>query len=123
MAEYDIESWTSPDLVKAISPMGLAYLHVLRTPPLPHIFEVLRPLFSGPFAAGGAFGQESGNAMLQTGGADFIVFGKHFTSNPDLPERFAAGAPLTPFDATTFYTPGAKGYIDFPAMSGSGALA
>ena len=40
----------------------------------------------------------------------------------DLPERFAVGAPLTPFDASTFYTPGPKGYIDFPAMSGSGSL-
>ena len=47
-----IETYTT--LVKAIAPMGLAYLHVLRTPPLPTIFEILRPLFFGPFAAGGA---------------------------------------------------------------------
>jgi N-ethylmaleimide reductase len=116
-----IETYTT--LVKAIAPMGLAYLHVLRTPPLPNIFEILRPLFSGPFAAGGGFDHQSGSAMLESGGADFIVFGKLFTSNPDLPERFAVGAPLTPFDASTFYTPGAKGYTDFPAMSGSGSLA
>lgn len=116
-----IETYTT--LVKAIAPMGLAYLHVLRTPPLPNIFQILRPLFSGPFAAGGGFEQQSGNAMLESGGADVIVFGKLFTSNPDLPARFAAGAPLTPFDASTFYTPGPKGYIDFPAMSGSGSLA
>lgn len=116
-----IETYTT--LVRAIAPMGLAYLHVLRTPPLPNIFQVLRPLFSGPFAAGGAFEQQSGNAMVESGGADFIVFGKLFTSNPDLPDRFAAGAPLTPFDASTFYTPGPKGYTDFPAMSSSGSLA
>jgi N-ethylmaleimide reductase len=116
-----IETYTT--LVKAIAPMGLAYLHVLRTPPLPNIFQILRPLFSGPFAAGGGFEQQSGNAMLESGGADVIVFGKLFTSNPDLPDRFAAGAPLTPFDASTFYTPGPKGYVDFPAMSGSGSLA
>jgi hypothetical protein len=88
-----IETYTT--LVKAIAPMGLAYLHVLRTPPLPNIFQILRPLFSGPFAAGGGFEQQSGNAMLESGGADVIVFGKLFTSNPDLPDRFAAGAPLT----------------------------
>jgi N-ethylmaleimide reductase len=116
-----VETYTT--LVEAIAPMELAYLHVLRTPPLPNIFQVLRPLFSGPFAAGGGFDQQSGNAMLESRGADFIVFGKLFTSNPDLPDRFAAGAPLTPFDASTFYTPGAKGYVDFPAMSGSGSLA
>ena len=42
------------------------------------------------------------------------MVGTPFTSPPDLAERFAGGLPLTPFDATTFYTPGAKGYTDFP---------
>jgi N-ethylmaleimide reductase len=113
-----IETYTT--LVKAIAPMGLAYLHVLRTPPIPNIFEILRPLYSGTFAAGGAFDLASGNAALASGLADYVVFGKLFTSNPDLPERFASGLDLTPFDATTFYTPGAKGYTDFlPATAQS----
>lgn len=107
---------TYATLVKAISPMGLAYLHVLRSAPLPNVFELLRPLFKGPFAAGGGFDLASGNAALAAGTADYIVYGKLFTSNPDLPERFARGADLTPFDANTFYTAGAKGYTDFPAL-------
>jgi N-ethylmaleimide reductase len=106
-----IETYTA--LVTAVAPMGLGYLHVLRTPPLPNIFEVLRPLYSGTFAVGGGFDFASGNAALASGLADFVVFGKPFTSNPDLPERFAGGLDLTPFDATTFYTPGPKGYTDF----------
>jgi N-ethylmaleimide reductase len=105
-----IETYTT--LVKAISPMNLAYLHVLRTV-IPNTFELLRPLFKGPFAAGGGFDKDSGNALLASGGADFIVFGKLFTSNPDLPQRFATGAPTTPWTADTFYTPGEKGYTDF----------
>jgi hypothetical protein len=40
-----VETYTT--LVKAIAPR-LAYLHVLRTPPLPNIFEILRPLFFRP---------------------------------------------------------------------------
>ena len=48
-----VETYTT--LVKAISPMGLAYLHVLQSAPMPNIFEMLRPLFKGPFAAGGGF--------------------------------------------------------------------
>ena len=68
---------------------------------------------TGPFAAGGAFDLATGNAALASGLADFIVFGKLFTSNPDLPARFANGLELTPFDATTFYSPGPKGYTDF----------
>jgi N-ethylmaleimide reductase len=103
-------------LVQAISPLGLAYLHVLRSAPLPNVFELLRPLFKGPFLAGGAFDHESGNAALAAGAADFIVFGKLFLSNPDLPERFARGVTLAPPDPSTFYTPGPKGYIDYPSL-------
>ncbi len=109
-----VETYTT--LVKAISPMGLAFLHVLQSAPVPSYFEMLRPLFKGPFAAGGGFTQESGNAALASGAADFIVFGKLFTSNPDLPARFAKGAPLAEFDANTFYSPGSKGYTDFPSL-------
>src|SRR6185503_4651182 len=109
-----IETYTA--LTQAVSPLGLAYLHVLRTPPIPNIFEILRPLYKGTFAAGGAFTMESGNAMLASGGADFIVFGKLFTSNPDLPVRFAKGAALVEPDPNTFYSAGPKGYTDFASL-------
>jgi len=103
-------------LARAISPMGLAYLHVMRSATLPDVFETLRPLFHGPFLAGGGFGLESGTAALAAGLADFIVFGKLFVSNPDLPARFARRAALADPDLSTFYTPGPKGYIDYPAL-------
>jgi N-ethylmaleimide reductase len=64
----------------------------------------------------GGFNRDTGNAALANGDADFIVFGKLFTSNPDLPERFAKNAPLKEWDVSTFYTAGPKGYIDFPTM-------
>jgi len=108
-----VETYTT--LVKAISPLGLGYLHVLRTT-IPDTFELLRPLFKGPFAAGGGFDRDKGNALLASGGADYIVFGKLFTSNPDLPARFSNGAEVTPWNAETFYTPGEKGYTDYAAV-------
>ena len=95
--------------------MGLGYLHVLQSA-LPNTFALLRPLFKGPFAAGGGFTKESANVALASGAADFIVFGKLFTSNPDLPARFSTNAPLAEFDANTFYSPGPKGYVDFAAL-------
>ena len=106
---------TYTELAKAIDPMKLGYLHVLQSA-FPSTFETLRPFVSVPFAAGGGFNFESGNAMLAAGKADFIVFGKPFTSNPDLPIRFDRGVPLTPFTPETFYTAGAKGYTDFPPL-------
>jgi N-ethylmaleimide reductase len=108
-----IETYTT--LVKAIGSMGLAYLHVLKTT-IPNTFELLRPLFKGPFLAGGGFTKESGNATLASGVADFIVFGKLFTSNPDLPVRFEKSAALIDPDPNTFYSPGPKGYTDYTAL-------
>ena len=99
--------------------MGLAYLHVLQSAPEPNYFKMLRPLFDGPFAAAGGFTKDSGNAMLAGGGADFIVYGKLFLANPDLVLRFAEGLPLNEWDSNTFYTAGAKGYIDYPTAKAS----
>jgi hypothetical protein len=39
-----------------------------------------------------------------------------FLANPDLPARVKAGALLNVADASTFYTPSAKGYTDYPTM-------
>ena len=112
-----VETYTA--LVNAIGNMGLAYLHVLQSAPEPNYFKMLRPLFDGPFAAAGGFTKESGNAMLAGGGADFIVYGKLFLANPDLVLRFAEGLPLNEWDSNTFYTAGAKGYIDYPTAKAS----
>jgi N-ethylmaleimide reductase len=108
-----VETYTT--LVKAIGSMGLAYLHVLKTT-IPNTFELLRPLFKGPMFAGGGFTKESGNAALASGTGDFIVFGKLFTSNPDLPARFEKSAALVDPDPTTFYSPGPKGYVDYSSL-------
>jgi N-ethylmaleimide reductase len=107
------ETYTT--LVPAIANKGLAYLHVLQTA-LPGVFELLRPHYKGTFAIGGAQTLESGNAALKSGLADFVVYGKSFLANPDLPARFAKGATLNAFDTTTFYSPGAKGYTDYPTL-------
>ena len=109
-----IETYTT--LVRAISRMGLGYLHVLQSAPLPNAHALLRPLFDGPFAAGGGFTKATGDAAIESGLADFVVFGKLFTSNPDLPGRFSKDAALMTPDPSTFYSPGAKGYTDFPAL-------
>jgi N-ethylmaleimide reductase len=103
-------------LVRVVAPMGLGFLLVLRSDPLPNIFEILRPLYAGVFAAVGGFNRESANQALASGIADFIVFGKPFISNPDLPHRLKAGAALAPWDVSTFYSGGAKGYIDYPSL-------
>jgi N-ethylmaleimide reductase len=44
-----------------------------------------------------------------------------FLANPDLPERFAEGAPLNSPDRETFYQGGERGYIDYPTRTAVGA--
>lgn len=105
------ETYTT--LVKAISGLGLAYLHVAQTIPEPNYHALLRPLFAGPYFAGAGLTNESATALLTNGQADAAVFGVAFIANPDLPSRFAANATLSAPDPSTFYTPGAKGYTDY----------
>jgi N-ethylmaleimide reductase len=40
-----------------------------------------------------------------------------FLANPDLPERIKIGAALNQPNPATFYTAGAAGYTDYPALS------
>lgn len=50
------------------------------------------------------------------GAADGVSIGRLFISNPDLVKRIATGAPLNEGDSSTFYSGGAKGYVDYATM-------
>jgi N-ethylmaleimide reductase len=106
-------------LVKTIGTMGLAYLHISPYGATDY-HALLRPLFKGPYLAGGGFDQTKGEAFLNAGRAEAIVYGSMFIANPDLPERFRRGAPLAQADQATFYSGGANGYIDYPPLDEQG---
>lgn len=46
--------------------------------------------------------------------ADLIAFGRPALANPDLVERLQHDVALHAPDFATFYTPGEKGYTDYP---------
>jgi 2,4-dienoyl-CoA reductase-like NADH-dependent reductase (Old Yellow Enzyme family) len=77
----------------------------------------LKRLFGGTYVANEGFTCESAEAILATGDADAVAWGKLFIANPDLPERFARGAALNPPQPATFYAEGAQGYTDYPALA------
>ena len=52
----------------------------------------------------------------EPGKADLIAIGKPFLANPDLVSRFEQGTELNEPDFGTFYTPGEKGYTDYPVL-------
>ncbi len=105
-------------LVDHLRGLGLAYLHVaLFGRPRADYHALLRPRFHGAYLIGGGLDQAAAESHLEGGRADAAVFGSAFLANPDLPERFRQGAPLNAPDKATFYTPGARGYTDYPTLS------
>lgn len=115
---------------EALNRFGLAYLHVVE-PPKAEMFKVdgrpasptsyLRPIFTGTIITAQGYDFESGTARLARGDADLVAFGRLFLANPDLPERFAKGAPLNEPDASTFYGGDERGYTDYPALEDQSA--
>lgn len=110
-------------LVGELSNLGLLYLHVLDhsamgAPPVPAALKAsLRAAFDGPFILAGGFDHAGAEQALAEKKADLIAFGRPFLANPDLVERLQADAPLAAPDMSTAYTPGAKGYTDYPALA------
>jgi N-ethylmaleimide reductase len=86
-------------------------------PSLPDGFKpLLRKAFGGTFIASGGFDRDRAEAVLTAGEADLVAFGRPWLANPDLIARMKAGAALNATDFATFYTPGPKGYTDYPTL-------
>lgn len=108
--EYPEETFRA--LIKAVNPMGLAYLHVIRMKAGVDNIALAKD-FNGPVILNDSYDLERGNKALDAGQADAISFGRHYVSNPDLVEKFRTEAELTKPDYKTLYTPGPKGYVDY----------
>lgn len=119
IAEQDPQG-TYRALVDALDPLGLAYLHIIERGAYGALAD-LRPRWSGTLI-GNFNGPEptsprAGEQVLAVGLADLFSFGRLFISNPDLPGRLAAGAPLAPHIPDLVYGGGAEGYVDYPALA------
>ena len=115
-------------VMKALAPLGLAYIHVIEGATggprelgdRPFDYAEMRRVYE---AAGGraawmvnnGYDAELAQSALDDG-ADIVAFGKLYIANPDLVERLRAGAPLNAPDKATFYGGGEKGYTDYPAL-------
>jgi N-ethylmaleimide reductase len=81
------------------------------------IKDAFRKAFKGTLILSGGYDAARAEADLKAGKADLIAVGRPFLANPDLVERWKKGAPVNEPDPTTFYTPGPKGYTDYPALT------
>lgn len=109
--------------------MNLAYLHVMiglgfgfHEKGEPMTMAEFRKVYPGTLMANIGYDGESAEKEIADGNADLISFGRPYISNPDLVERFAAGAELNPpADHAVFYSSyenvmTTEGYTDFKTM-------
>ena len=111
----DDPSETFAALLDATRSLGIAYLHVVRSPRRDlDAIALARKHFGGPLIVNDGYRQESAERVLAAGDAAAVSFGRAYLSNPDLVRRMREGIELAVFDRTTLYTPGPKGYTDYP---------
>ena len=109
-------------LARDLSKLGLVYVHLvdhssMGAPTVPQsIKDTFRKDFKGALILSGGYDTARAEADLEAGKADLIAVGRPILANPDLVARWKAGAALNAPDPATFYTPGPKGYTDYPAL-------
>jgi N-ethylmaleimide reductase len=109
-------------LARQLNALGLAYVHLvdhssMGAPAVPQsIKDTFRKEFKGALILSGGYDAARAEADLVAGKADLIASGRPFLANPDLIKRWQSGAPLNAADPNTFYTPGPKGYTDYPVL-------
>lgn len=110
-------------LAGKLNEVGLVYIHLVDhspqgAPEVPaSIKKTFRDKFKRTLILSGGYDAKSAEADLAAGKADLIAFGRPALANPDLIERWKANAALNAPDAGTFYTPGPKGYTDYPVLA------
>ena len=115
-------------VVRALAPLGLAYIHVVEgatggareVEGRPFDYEALRRAYReaggrGAWMVNNGYNADLANQALGTG-ADLVAFGRPFIANPDLVERLRTGAPLNAPEVATFYGGGEQGYTDYPTL-------
>jgi N-ethylmaleimide reductase len=116
-------------LAKQLNALGLVYVHLvdhssMGAPTVPQsIKETFRREFKRNLILSGGYDAERAESDLAAGKCDLIAVGKPFLANPDLVKRWKAKLAVNAPDMSTFYTPGPKGYTDYPALVREQALA
>lgn len=115
--DADTTQETYIHLSREFNRIDLAYIHISINPQVPaQTLAAIRTEFEGTLIYCNTFDAEKAEAELNNGDADLIAFGRPFLANPDLEQRLINGAELNAPDFTTLYTPGAKGYTDYPVL-------
>lgn len=119
MIDSDPVAWITY-LSQRMNEFKLAYLHVMRADffqvQKADVMPIARANYKGVLIGNMGYTGEEAEQAIKNNLLDAVAFGTGFLANPDLPARLKAGAALNAPDASTFYTPGAVGYTDYPVL-------
>ncbi len=104
-------------VARALGQRGIAFIFTRESLGEDSLTAEIRRQFGGPVIVNENYDIATAHSMVAKGQADAVAFGKAFIANPDLVARLKTGASLNDWDPSTFYTAGAKGYIDYPSLS------
>jgi N-ethylmaleimide reductase len=120
MLEYEGIEETYALLAEKLSKLNLGYMHIvdhssMGAPQVPSSIKALiREKFNGTIILAGGYDLQKAESDLLNKKADLIAMGRFFISNPNLVDKFKQHGELISADRSTFYTPGEKGYTDYP---------
>ena len=116
-------------LMRALAPLGLAYVHVIEgatggpreVEGRPFDYARLKAAYReaggrGAWMVNNGYDPLLAEEAIASGRADLVAFGKAFICMPDLTERIRRGGPFQGLDKATMYGGGAHGYTDYPAL-------
>jgi len=107
-------------LAKEMGKLKLAYIHIvdhssMGAPEVPLSVKLkMKNAFGGTVIASGGRDAEKAETAINSGEGELVAFGRSFLANPDLVYRLQNNIELNSPDFDTFYTPGEKGYTDYP---------
>jgi N-ethylmaleimide reductase len=107
-------------LARELSALGLLYMHIVDHSSMgapevkASVKRKIRESFKGTVILSGGYDRDRAEADLREKRGDLIAFGRPFLANPRLVTKLRERKPLAQPDFSTFYTPGEKGYSDYP---------
>jgi N-ethylmaleimide reductase len=109
-------------LAAKLNELGLVYIHLVDHSSMgapevsASIKQTIRKEFKRSLILSGGYDAARAEKELEDKACDLVAVGRPFLSNPDLVARWKSGAAVNEIDFGTFYTPGPKGFTDYPKL-------
>jgi len=122
MPLYDAMETDYAYVTEQLNKIGLVYVHIVDhasqgAPVVPEAMkQIMRRVFKRTLILSGGYERAHAESDLAADKGDLVAVGRGFLANPDLPQRWQSNAPMNAPDYTTLYTPGPKGYTDYPTL-------